>query len=42
MFSFLSKIFDAIANLGGAGGTTGCYRLILDEPKMPKSLIEKK
>ena len=42
MFSFLSKIFDAIANLGSSGGTTGCYSWFIDEPKMPKSLIEKK
>lgn len=42
MFSFLSRIFDAIANLGEAGGTTGCYYFFIDEPKMPKSLIEKK
>lgn len=42
VFSFLSKIFDAIASLGSSGGTTGCYWGFLDEPKIPKSLIEKK
>ena len=42
MFSFLSKIFDAIASLGGIGGTTGCHSWFLDEPKSPKSLTEKK
>ncbi len=42
MFSFLSRIFDAIASLGSSGGTTGCYLWVVDEPKMPKSLIEKK
>lgn len=37
-------IADILAKIGGAAastGTQGCYFLIIDEPKMPKSLIEK-
>ncbi len=37
-------IADILAKIGGAAasaGTQGCYVLIIDEPKMPKSLIEK-
>lgn len=38
--NFLAKILKAIASLGSSG-TTGCWKLVLDEPVMPKSMIEK-
>ncbi len=37
-------IADILAKIGGAtasAGTQGCWLLIVDEPRMPKSLIEK-
>ena len=40
----MNFIADLLAKLGlGAAntGTQGCWFLIADEPKMPKSLIEK-
>lgn len=41
MSKLFSRIFTAIASLGAGAGTTGCYVIWLDEPEMPKSLIEK-
>lgn len=41
MSKLFSKIFTAIASFGSGAGTTGCYTWWLDEPEMPKSLIEK-
>lgn len=41
MSKLFSKIFAAVAGLGAIAGTTGCYVIWIDEPKMPKSLIEK-
>ncbi|MCI6265625.1 MAG: cyclic lactone autoinducer peptide [Erysipelotrichaceae bacterium] len=40
----MSFIADLLAKIGmGAAttGTQGCYVFIIDEPKMPKCLIEK-
>ena len=40
----MSFIADLLAKVGlGAAmtGTQGCYIFIMDEPKMPKALIEK-
>ena len=37
-------IADILARIGGAdasAGTQGCFLWIVDEPKMPTSLIEK-
>ena len=37
-------IADILAKIGGAAasaGTQGCWLLIVDEPRMPKSLVEK-
>jgi cyclic lactone autoinducer peptide len=38
--AFISNILKAIAGLG-TSGNVGCLHLWLDEPQMPKSLIEK-
>ena len=40
----MSFIADLLARIGGSAastGTKGCVLLIMDEPKMPKKLIEK-
>jgi len=40
----MSFIADLLAKLGVSAasvGTQGCWTFIFDEPKMPKSLIEK-
>lgn len=40
----MSFIANLLAKLGGSvanTGTQGCYLWFIDEPKMPKSLIEK-
>ncbi len=39
--SFIAKVLRMISNMG-TSGTVGCMKFWLDEPKMPKSLIEKK
>ncbi len=41
MSRLFSRIFTAIASLGAGAATTGCYVWWIDEPEMPKSLIEK-
>jgi cyclic lactone autoinducer peptide len=38
--SFIAKILKAIGNLG-SGSSVGCWKLWIDEPEMPKSMIEK-
>ena len=38
--SFLAKVLRSIAGLG-IGGNVGCIMLWLDEPEMPKSMIER-
>ena len=40
----MSFIADLLARIGGGAansGTKACFLLIMDEPKMPKYLIEK-
>lgn len=40
----MSFIADLLARIGGSAASTGtkaCSFLIIDEPKMPKKLIEK-
>lgn len=37
--SFFSGIFKAIGSLDGSG--SACWKFIIDEPEMPKSMIEK-
>lgn len=39
--TFLANILAAIGGAAAAAGTQGCFVWIMDEPKMPKSLIEK-
>ena len=38
---FLANLLAAIGNVAASFGTQGCYVLIIDEPKMPKSLLDK-
>lgn len=38
---FISNILAALGASAASVGTQGCVVLIVDEPKMPKSLIEK-
>lgn len=35
------KVLAALGALAATVGTQGCYALLLDEPKMPKSLLNK-
>ena len=40
----MSFIADLLAKIGigaATNGTQGCYLFVMDEPKMPKALIEK-
>ena len=39
--SFISKVLRMISSMG-TSGTVGCNIFWIDEPEMPKSLIEKK
>lgn len=39
--SFISKILEALGASAASVGTQGCLTFIVDEPKMPNSLIEK-
>ena len=39
--NFIANILAAIGNAAATAGTQGCFFYILDEPEMPKSLIEK-
>lgn len=36
-----SKIFKAIGSLNGSTGSSACIRVFIDEPEMPKSMIER-
>ncbi len=38
---FLAMILSALGATAANMGTHGCIQLILDEPEMPKSLLEK-
>jgi len=38
MFGFLFKF---IGSLNGSGSGNACWRIFIDEPKMPKHMIEK-
>lgn len=38
---FLAMILSALGGMAANIGTQGCIILILDEPEMPKSLLEK-
>jgi len=37
----LASLLSAIGAFAATLGTQGCIMLLMDEPKMPKSLIEK-
>jgi len=39
--NFLANLLAAIGNAAASFGTQGCYAWIVDEPKMPKSLLDK-
>lgn len=39
--SFIAKVLRMISSMG-TSGTVGCWHGWIDEPEMPKSLIEKK
>ena len=38
---FIADILAAIGNGAATTGTQGCMLLFFDEPKMPKSLLDK-
>ena len=38
---YLSSILAVLGTVAATLGTQGCMMLILDEPKMPKSLLNK-
>ena len=37
--SLFSKLFKAVGSLNGS--SKACWRVIIDEPEMPKSMIER-
>ena len=39
--SFIAELLAKIGASSASTGTQGCWFWIVDEPKMPKSLIEK-
>ena len=39
--NFIANILCSIGNFAASFGTQGCWTLFLDEPSMPKCLIEK-
>ena len=39
--SFIADILAALGMGAATTGTQGCYWFLIDEPKMPKCLIEK-
>jgi cyclic lactone autoinducer peptide len=39
--SFISKLLEVLGTSAASTGTQGCWTFLFDEPKMPKSLIEK-
>lgn len=39
--SLFSKIFKAIGSLSTSTGSNACLRVFIDEPEMPKSMIER-
>lgn len=41
MKNLFSKVFKAIGSLSISGGTKACPKFWIDEPEMPKSMIEK-
>lgn len=41
MGSLFAKICSLLGGFGASAGSTACIMWVFDEPKMPKSLIEK-
>lgn len=39
--SLFSKIFKAIGSLSVSSSSNACLKVVLDEPEMPKSMIER-
>ena len=39
--NLFSKLFKAVGSLNNAGGSKACLKIIIDEPTMPKSMIER-
>ena len=39
--SFIAELLAKIGASAATTGTKGCFWIIMDEPKMPKSLIER-
>lgn len=39
--NFIASILSSIGNFAASFGTQGCWYLFMDEPEMPKQLIEK-
>ena len=41
MKKYLSMLLGAIGMLAAGVATTGCWVLVVDEPEMPKSMLNK-
>ncbi len=41
MKKYLAMILGAVGMLASGIATTGCWWIIIDEPEMPKSMLEK-
>ena len=41
MEKLFARIFGALGNLGSKGGNSACWVFFIDEPEMPKHMIEK-
>jgi cyclic lactone autoinducer peptide len=39
--SLFSKLFKTIGSLNNSGSSKACLHVFLDEPEMPKSMIER-
>ncbi len=39
--SLFSKIFKTVGSMNGSGSSKACWHFIIDEPTMPKSMIER-
>lgn len=39
--SLFSKIFKTVGSMNGSGSSKACWHIWIDEPVMPKSMIER-
>lgn len=39
--NFLASLFTAVGNTSASGSSSACIKWFIDEPEMPKSMIEK-